>query len=187
MKHIKTILIIAMAFSFFSCEKTEDTTLRDFEHYVGEPYGGGVIFHVYYGTDEKEHGLIVALTDQSTAASWGLESTLVPECESTWNGKANTESIIALSPSSNTASALCDNFSFEGKIDWYLPSVDELNLLYTNKFIVNQMLSRIEEAQEISQNEYWSSTQATETMAWSTNNNQVLKTETLHVRAIRRY
>ena len=64
-----------------------------FTHYIGEQYGGGVVFHVYRDALGQEHGLIVSIYEQGYAP-WGLGGYDVPDCESTWNGLANTTAIV---------------------------------------------------------------------------------------------
>lgn len=46
-------------------------------------------------------------------------------------GKANTAVIVAAQGSGSYAAALCDDLVLGGFDDWFLPSKDELNLLYT--------------------------------------------------------
>ena len=41
-----------------------------FNHYIGEAFGGGVIFHLWKDAGGDEHGLIVATTDTSSSAAW---------------------------------------------------------------------------------------------------------------------
>ena len=36
-------------------------------HFIGESYGGGIVFYVY---DNGQHGLIAATADQSTGIQW---------------------------------------------------------------------------------------------------------------------
>jgi hypothetical protein len=58
----------------------------NFTHYIGEQYGGGVIFHLWKDNVGVEHGLIVALTDQSTSQAWSnVASTAVgTSAQSSW-------------------------------------------------------------------------------------------------------
>jgi hypothetical protein len=44
---------------------------------------------------------------------------------------------------SSSAAALCLNSTNGGQSDWYLPSIDELSLLWHNRFNVNKVLSMI--------------------------------------------
>jgi len=48
-------------------------------------------------------------------------------------GKRNTELIIAaLNRTEETAAQLCKDYTLNGYNDWFLPTKDELNLLYVN-------------------------------------------------------
>jgi len=136
-----------------------------FTHYIGEPYGGGVVFHVYRGADGNEHGLIVSLTDLGLAP-WGLEGTDVPNCENKWNGQANTNAILNAGCLPTDAAGLCAAYNGGGYSDWYLPSVYELKMLWVNLLDVNRVLFQTANATEVYPPysdwqviRYWSSTE----------------------------
>ncbi len=144
---------------------TSGTTLNGgngFTHYVGEVWGGGVVYHVYGGSDGLEHGLVVSLTEQSTGALWSnVTATLIGStAQSNWNGLANSNAIVAQAGHTNSAAKLCLDLVSGGYSDWYLPSRHELILLYRNQFNVNKSLSAISGATELAQTgRYWSSTE----------------------------
>ena len=140
-----------------------------FTHWVGESFGGGVVFHLYKDALGVEHGLIVSLTDLSTGAVWGLYGTDVPNCESSWNGAANTAAIIAAGVEAGSAAQLCDAYEAGGFTDWYLPAIDELNLMYNAKYNLNQSLSQITGGAPFDLNAYsyyWSSSEGNSDLAW---------------------
>ena len=93
-----------------------------FTHYLGEAFNGGIIYYLYKGSDGLEHGLIVALTE-STAA-WQTSATLV-NANRTEDGAYNTN-LMTNSPAKTYIQTL--------GAGWYLPSIDELGLLYYNRF-----------------------------------------------------
>ncbi len=166
-----------------------------FTHWVGESFGGGVVFHVYKDALGVEHGLIVSLTDLSTGAAWGLNGTDVPNCESSWNGADNTAAIMAAGVEVGSAAQLCDAYEAGGFTDWYLPAVDELNLMYNAKYNLNQSLSQITGGAPFDLNPdnifYWSSSEYDSYTAWqfyfSTGASFSGKANYLHVRAVRAF
>lgn len=98
---------------------------------IGQTYGGGIIFHL----DESGcHGLIVAPVDQPHSKRWGCQGTLIDGADGTaiGTGMQNTLDILAGCPSNNNAAAICADLVIQGKDDWYLPSRDELNLIWEN-------------------------------------------------------
>jgi len=167
-----------------------------FTHWVGESFGGGVVFHVFKDALGEEHGLICSLTDLSTAAPWGLYGTDVPNCESSWNGAANTAAIMAAGVESGSAAQLCDAYENGGFTDWYLPAIDELNLMYTAKYNLNRSLSQISGAASFDFAAfpyYWSSTEVVCCNSWlfyfygGGSDNYLGKYSNLFVRAVRAF
>ena len=110
---------------------------------VGDPYGGGKVFYIFGPSDNgfikgQTHGLIAATEDQTTDAGvkWfpdkfygatgtyiglGLPNTLAIITSAIVTGTTNMSSF---------AAGLANSYRGGGYIDWFLPSKDELNLLY---------------------------------------------------------
>ena len=108
------------------------------KHFVGELFGGGVVFYVY---DKGRHGLIASLEDLDNGNDvfWGNVS--VNFTTNAWDGATNTSAIIAAGASQPIhAVGLCDSYSSGGFSDWYLPSIWEMNNLYNSAFIVSKVL-----------------------------------------------
>ena len=99
-------------------------------HHVGQNFGGGIVFHVYLDSLGEEHGLIVSMSDLGFT-EWGLYGTNVVSCESDWDGLSNSNA--ALNAGGGLASSLCYSYNYGGFNDWYLPSILELQKLYTGK------------------------------------------------------
>ena len=94
-----------------------------FTHYLGEAFNGGIIYYLYKGSDGLEHGLIVSLTE-STNLAWQTSPTLV-NANRTEDGAYNTN-LMTGSPAATYIASL--------GAGWYLPSIDELGLLYYNRY-----------------------------------------------------
>lgn len=145
------------------------TSNNGFNHYVGELYGGGVVFHVFRDAAGAEHGLILSLSDLSTSYQWSNVNSqqIGTNAESVWNGPANTAAIISQSGHTTSAAALCDNYTSGGFTDWYLPSIQELNMLWNNLYNVNRTLDTDGNPSStiVAPQYYWSSTEISATVA----------------------
>ena len=125
-------------------------------HYLGEYYGGGIVFYVY---DNGKHGLIISTEDQSTGVNASTHTSTT--CCLTTNafrdginaGMLNTERIILTQGSGNYAAFLAANYKGGGFGDWYLPSIAELKLIILNKkYIMSTFLNPLDQFKM-----YWSS------------------------------
>ena len=76
-------------------------------------------------------------------------------------GQANTTAIITQSGQQEVQHKLCDNLILSGYDDWFLPSKDELNLMYTNLKVAG--LGGFADAW------YWSSSEVNFPYAWFQN------------------
>lgn len=140
----------------------------NFTHYIGEEYGGGVIFHLWKDNAGVEHGLIVALTDQSISQAWSnvTSAGIGTSAQSSWDGLSNSNSIVGQAGHTSSAAKLCLDLVSGGQSDWYLPSIQELNMLWNNYYTVSRALSQISGATQLSKSEYWSSSETTNNYAW---------------------
>lgn len=105
-------------------------------HAVGDiGPAGGFIFHENpnYATDGWRY-LETAPFDQSAGAKWGCFRRAIPGARGTavGTGKQNTEDMLAACNESGTAADLCSSLSLNGVRGWFLPSRDELALMYRN-------------------------------------------------------
>jgi hypothetical protein len=165
-----------------------------FTHYIGEQYGGGVVFHLWKDTTGVEHGLIVALTDQSTSQVWSnVDATLIgASAQSSWDGISNSNAIVAQAGHTSSAAKLCLDLLSGGQSDWYLPSIQELNMLWNNYYNVARALSQISGATQLTNAYYWSSSESYPSSAGSfsfTNGstNGYYKISASYVRAVRAF
>ncbi|MBU0765367.1 MAG: DUF1566 domain-containing protein [Bacteroidetes bacterium] len=140
-----------------------ETTTFAVTHYIGESYGGGIVFYVY---DNGQHGLIAATEDQSVSAVWynGTYRITGTSGDGLGAGEMNTALIVATQISDNQSGSfsaqICADYSLiSGGVtygDWYLPSKYELNLLY-------QQQSTVGGFGPVS---YWSSSEGNDSEAW---------------------
>jgi DUF1680 family protein len=96
---------------------------------------GGLIFYENpnYAADGWRY-LEAAPFDQSAGARWGCFRKSIAGARGTavGTGKQNTLDMLAACPETGAAADLCANFSFNGIHGWFLPSRDELALMYRN-------------------------------------------------------
>ena len=165
-----------------------------FVHFIGEHYGGGVVFDVWKDTAGVEHGLVVDITDLSAAQAWSnVTATLIgASAQSVWDGLSNSNAVIAQAGHTSSAASLCFGSTNGGYSDWYLPSIQELNKIWANYCNVGRTLSQISGATQFAAERYWSSTEYSVTSifyfhyltAVITNDS---KSRVYHVRAVRAY
>jgi hypothetical protein len=117
-------------------ETTEALKLGDF-------YQGGIICFV---DETGEHGFICSLEDLSTSSQYSNVSTLIgTSAQSDWNGYQNSNAIINQPGHTGSGAQICENYTNNDYgtgiyNDWYLPSIDQLSIIYNNKFIINKAI-----------------------------------------------
>jgi len=128
------------------------------DYYLGQDTLGGIVFYIYIGSDGHNHGLIVSKAD--TVEQW-QSTTSTTNATRSWDGEYNTN----LMTNSPAKIWITTNFS----IDWYLPSIDELSILWHNRYIVNKSLNNAGVTLLSQTAVYWCSTErnATNSFAFS--------------------
>ena len=157
---------------------------------IGDTHQGGIVF--YY--DGNGGGLIAAPSDQSSGAAWGCAGTLITGADGTaiGTGSQNTSDIVnGECSTSGIAAKICADYTDGTYTDWFLPSKDELNKMYTNKATINTTATS-NSGSDFSTNSYWSSTEDGFWTAWEqhfSNGNQDYdaKDDTYPVRAVRAF
>ena len=164
-----TSQLLSVPYALYAANAGTATGGGNFTHYIGEEYGGGVIFHLWKDNAGVEHGLIVALTDQSISQAWSnvTSAEIGTSAQSSWDGLSNSNSIVGQAGHTSSAAKLCLDLVSGGQSDWYLPSIQELNMLWNNYYTVTRALSQISGATQLSNSwYYWSSSELHYNNAW---------------------
>ncbi len=111
-----------------SCKKDDDS--QKIKYTIGQSYGGGIIVYI---DNSGQHGLIAAESDQSNAIQWYNGSFVTTSATGTLvgDGAKNTKAIVAAQGPGNYAAKICDDLELNGYNDWFLPSLSDLNILYS--------------------------------------------------------
>ncbi len=127
---------------------------------IGDFYEGGVIFYL----DGNGGGLVCAVQDQADGVAWsGNTSTLVTGAGATseTDGAANTKAIVLDNSEENKAATLCIAYRGGEFDDWFLPSKDELGLMYINLHKQDTPIGNFTNTY------YWSSSEYGSDYAWN--------------------
>jgi uncharacterized protein (TIGR02145 family) len=90
---------------------------------IGSFFKGGYIFHI----DSSSGRVLICSPDDLGAAQWGCNGMEISGTSPYLGfGHSNTGNILAGCTELNSASQLCENFTYLGYNDWYLPSDYEL-------------------------------------------------------------
>jgi len=118
--------------------------------------GGGIVFYDAGSTQSWGRYLEATPSGWSGAiwaprAEWGCVGTPILGARGTGvgTGQANTTAIVNGCRTTGIAAQLADALTFGGKSDWFVPSKDELALLYASRAIIGGFAA----------DTYWSSTE----------------------------
>lgn len=138
------------------------------KRYVGEIYGGGIIFSLHKDSLGNEHGLIASLHDLTNAAKWGLQGIDFYGFKNASSGVENTKAMIKNGAEPGTAAKLCEKYNAGGFKDWYLPALKELMLLHEVKDKIDEILDKDKDAKTkgLEKKHYWTSTGYSASTSW---------------------
>src|SRR6056297_1344904 len=117
-----------------------------------------LIFSQPVSIDYNGDTLWIHPDDNSLNIEWGSYGSDIVDgngADSDTNGIANTEAIVSQLGAGDYAAYLCDTLSAYG-YDWYLPSLVELDTIYSNKAAIGGF----------SNDYYWSSTESNTSYSW---------------------
>jgi len=113
-------------------------------HYVGELFGGGVVFSL---DESKQHGLICSMSDirDPFSSQSDLKQNPIPI-----KNEQDTKALMSKDYAVNNrdrAVDLCDSYSNSNYgtgifSNWHLPTIDELKILYNVKDEINKVLEK---------------------------------------------
>ena len=144
------LCIILLLIIQFSCSKEKEEKI----YKIGEtgPAGGVIIYSKATKTDDWQY-LEVASKDIPVFCLGSIQFTSNSGTdESIGAGKNNTMILFSLNQSSGACYSQASNFESNGFSDWYLPSREELKLIYLNKNIVPNLELSVRECKS-----YWCS------------------------------
>lgn len=186
----RIIFLLASVAIFISCTTSNQTvgqTIRP-SYDVGDPGPAGGI--VFFDKGEESNGwryLEVAPAESEVSLPWSNGEFQVETETIVGSGAANTDMLDAIEENiAETAASYCKRMDLNEFSDWFLPSKDELNLVFTT-------LARQGVGTFLGEGHaYWSSSDYDERRAWAQGffhgvQGRVEKGELLTVRAIRAF
>ena len=143
-------LFIVLNIFFISCKKDETTTALK----PGDNYKRGIIFYL---DTTKTQGLIAAPIDQSiTDPCWNGIFVITGAASNTDGSTNNLAEISAQENSGTYAARICRIYNGDSYKNWFLPSKDQLNILFNQKSRIKSFTAAI----------YWTSTEESEGSEW---------------------
>ena len=129
---------------------------------IGDTHQGGIVFYL----DGNGGGLITAPSE--IIATWGCYPEYIGGTSSAvGTGAANTTAIVSGCSETEIAARICADLTLGGYTDWFLPSKDELNLMYKN--IGQGNVLGLGNVGNFANYSYWSSSEFDNHSAWLQN------------------
>jgi hypothetical protein len=120
---------------------------------------GGLVFFNKGNTAGGWQYLEVANKNQSDEIAWGCENMIIEGTKrSIGSGLPNTKKIVQNCKEDINAAQLIDELVSGGKNDWFLPSFNELYLMYKNLHVIGKGNFNVAGTRFIPNLPYWSST-----------------------------
>lgn len=187
-KSIRSLFMLSVLCILFAGGCTTKAPTEPLAYKIGDlgPAGGIVFYDKGEVTDGWRY-LEAAPARTEVLAAWGTEAVPTETDTPVGSGRSNTELLVkADTAGSETAATACDSLTIKAYSDWFLPSKDELSLLFTN-------VARTGKDSFLGEGfAYWSSSSYDAGRAWAQGfsngvQGRVEKSELLAVRAIRAF
>jgi len=172
--------LISVPYALYA-KTAENLVCNSNDFYLGQDTLGGIVYYLRKDSLGIQHGLIVSKIE--SVEIWQNSIALVDATRSE-DGSYNT-GLMFDSPAKNWVVSLGPN--------WYLPSIDELNLLWQSRYIVNTTSREIGTTLLSNTEIYWSSTERNTARAYAfsfdngTASDYGDKTQSKYVRAIKSF
>jgi len=106
---------------------------------IGDMFHGGKVAYIFKQGEQgyiagETHGIIAFITDLPATYKWYNGSNIITGATHSGigSGDDNSNLIFAKQGTGNYAASMCLSFDSGNYSDWYLPSIDELQILYDN-------------------------------------------------------
>jgi len=183
-------LILLLLVLLFSCASSKDINVEKIYKSGDMGPAKGLVFYDKGDSLDGWRYLEVAPAKTEVSLQWGDVDSVVGVTSSALGQGKNNTSLIVTSQADighrSYAAKYCDDLSLSGYDDWFLPSQDELDLLYWQ--LANQEMGEFKTLGF----GYWSSSEYDKTQAWGQGftsgvQGKIEKTELFLVRAIRSF
>lgn len=107
---------------------------------LGDYYGGGIIGYFYQPGDpgyvaNVQHGIIISSTNLSQGSTWGCNGTTITGLNSSLGGATtSTNAILAQCGTRPIMASVARAHNGGGFNDWQLPTIGDLNALFTERY-----------------------------------------------------
>ena len=162
-KYLFINVFLASFLMIFHAHAGKPTPVTTYEIGLPGP-AGGIVFHIFDGGGQRysgQHGLEAAPTDIGQAG-WGCFMSEISDARkiAVGTGAQNTSEILANCSDIDSAAMIASNYVLNGFNDWFLPSREDLVLIYRNLHSFGLGNFDVEM-------EYWSSSEINGYYAWS--------------------